>query len=116
MARGYARKVKQYDLDGNFVAEFSSIIEAAKTLDLSDKAIGQALKGASRTSGGFKWVFGESNLKRLVSAEVVQVGIKHEDHLHSQLSDMEDQIDYLKDRIANLEDANSRMLNKILGD
>ena len=39
-----------------------------------------------------------------------------EAHLHSQLSDMEDQVDYLKDRIANLEDANSRMLDKILGD
>jgi hypothetical protein len=50
-----AREVAQFDLDGLFIAEYSSINKAAKATGASPKGIADCLKGELESSGGFQW-------------------------------------------------------------
>ncbi len=55
-----ARPVTQYNMEGNFVAYYNSILEAARQTGFSPETIFSALKGgASRTSNGFIWHYGK---------------------------------------------------------
>lgn len=45
----------QYDLNGNFIKEWKSGLEASKVLNLSYKAINNALRRKSHISQGFIW-------------------------------------------------------------
>lgn len=47
--------VLQYDLDGNFVAQYESIGKAAKAVGVDRKGISSVLIGRQRTAGGFIW-------------------------------------------------------------
>ncbi len=47
--------VLQYDLDGNFVAQYESIGKAAKAVGVDRKGISSVLTGRQRTAGGFIW-------------------------------------------------------------
>lgn len=48
-------KVIQLDLMGNKIAEFSSILEAAKKTNTQTANIRKCLKGERKKAGGFKW-------------------------------------------------------------
>lgn len=50
-------KVKQYDLNGNFIEEYDSLTQAAKSLDLLGSKISQCCNGLRKTHGGFQWRF-----------------------------------------------------------
>lgn len=50
-----AEKIKQYDINGNFIKEHNSSREAGKLLNISEKTISSCVNGRSKTAGGFIW-------------------------------------------------------------
>lgn len=48
-----AKKVGQYDLDGNFIQSFPSTKEAARQLNLDSSTISKVCRGKNKTHGGF---------------------------------------------------------------
>jgi group I intron endonuclease len=55
MAEGNKLRVAQYDLNGNFIKEFSSIIEASRETEIPSQNIGANIKGRYKHAGGFIW-------------------------------------------------------------
>lgn len=51
------RKVGQFDLEGNFIQEFESIIAAARSIGRDRQGIDRAVHGRSAYSYGFIWKF-----------------------------------------------------------
>lgn len=49
------KPILQFDLDGNFIKEWSHAREAAEVLGLNKRAIYGACTGRLKTSGGFVW-------------------------------------------------------------
>jgi hypothetical protein len=49
--------INQYDLNGNLIKEWPSILIASKKLNINDKAIWNTLKGRAKTSGGYIWTY-----------------------------------------------------------
>lgn len=49
------KKIKQYDINGNFIKEHNSSREAGKLLNISEKTISSCVNGHSKTAGGFIW-------------------------------------------------------------
>lgn len=52
-------KVIQYDLEGNFIKEFSSIKEAEKETKANNTGIINCCKGRQKTAGGFIWRYAD---------------------------------------------------------
>lgn len=52
-----AKRVLQYDMDGNFIKEWESLRKAAIALGLTSCNIGKVCKGERNHCGGFKWKF-----------------------------------------------------------
>ena len=55
-----SKAILQYDLQDNFIKEWSSLTEAQKQLNI--KGIGNVLRGLAMTAGGYKWKY--KNLKK----------------------------------------------------
>lgn len=51
------KSIEKLDLDGNFIKKYTSALEASEENNLSCKLISAALRGRTKTSGGFKWRF-----------------------------------------------------------
>ena len=51
--RGHA--VVQCDLDGNIIATYQTVSDAARTMGVDRASIGSALRGKSKTSAGYVW-------------------------------------------------------------
>jgi hypothetical protein len=52
----YKRKpIIQYDLQGNFIKEWSHAGEAAENINIHVKGINNVLRNVAKTAGGFKW-------------------------------------------------------------
>lgn len=51
------KKVQQFDLNQNFIAEFNSIKEAAQATGTNYSSLGMVCNGKRRTAGGFIWRF-----------------------------------------------------------
>lgn len=49
------KKVRQYDLNGNFIKEYYSISEAARTLNVANTTISRACERVNGMSGGYRW-------------------------------------------------------------
>lgn len=56
-AKAKARKVKQYDLNGNFIREWESAIEAERQIGVSRATIGRCCKGDFKTAGKYIWKY-----------------------------------------------------------
>jgi hypothetical protein len=54
-----AKKVKQYDKEGNLVASFNSYYEAAKETGFNSSKIGLVVRGKRKTHKGFIWKEGD---------------------------------------------------------
>lgn len=54
---GNGKKVKQYDLNGNFIKEYNSIIEAARQCNVSDTGISNCCAKRRKQCGGFLWCY-----------------------------------------------------------
>lgn len=52
-----SRAVYQYDLNGNFIQEWGSILQAQKKIGVNNSAIGNAARGKYSQAGGFKWKY-----------------------------------------------------------
>lgn len=57
--RNNLKKVIQLTLDGKFIKEYSSAIEAAKENNFNSSAIYRCLIGLSKSSFGYKWIYKE---------------------------------------------------------
>lgn len=56
--QGNNRKtILQYDISGNFIKQYNSILEASKDNGISDSTIRDMLKGKQKTAGGFVWKY-----------------------------------------------------------
>ncbi|NDF17447.1 MAG: hypothetical protein EB079_05720 [Verrucomicrobia bacterium] len=53
----YEREIIQMDIDGNFIAEFKSIKEAAELTKTHNGKIVQVCKGQRKSSNGFRWKY-----------------------------------------------------------
>ena len=51
------KKVAQYDLNGNFIKQYRSIIEASKEINKNHSHISQCCHHQRKSSYGFKWEF-----------------------------------------------------------
>ena len=60
----YAKKVLQYDLDDNFVAEYNSLKEASKKTGIGKGDICNCCNGKRNTAKGFKWKYDEEYNKQ----------------------------------------------------
>ena len=49
------KSVEQLDLDGNVIARFSKLVEAARSVDAFPQNIGSVCKGTISTCKGYKW-------------------------------------------------------------
>ena len=58
-------KVSQYDMDGNFIASYKSIREAANSINGSESAIRQAVD-RNGTSSGFFWLKDTQNIQEVL--------------------------------------------------
>ena len=56
-AKGTSKIVQQYNLQGNFIAEYYSLNEAGRVTNISSQNIGQVCKGKRPTAGGFIWKY-----------------------------------------------------------
>lgn len=54
-----AKKVSQFSIDGEKIAEYKSIVIAAAMTGVSKTAINNALIGWSKTAGGYLWKYAE---------------------------------------------------------
>lgn len=53
------KKVNQYDLDGNYINTFNSLIEAEEKTNVSRKGISENLRGRQKSAGGYKWEYAD---------------------------------------------------------
>ena len=53
--RHYTRAVKQYDLQGNLIAEYKTILEASRATGINTAGIGGTCRGTYKKSGGYIW-------------------------------------------------------------
>lgn len=51
------KKVDMYDLDGNYIKTYNSIIEASKEVNIYKSNISACCKGKSKTSAGYIWKY-----------------------------------------------------------
>ena len=49
------KKVSQYDLEGNYIKEWESILGASKQLNISSSGITNCIHGRSKSAGGYIW-------------------------------------------------------------
>lgn len=55
LAKSRMKKIKQYELNGDFVREWESIDMAERELSIDGSCISRCCKGKSKTAGGFIW-------------------------------------------------------------
>lgn len=58
---GHNKSVKQYDTEGNLLAEYKSITIASNMSGIKRTAINNCLKGWSKTAGGYIWKYSNIN-------------------------------------------------------
>ena len=51
------KAVRQYDIDGNFIAAFSSARDACKSTNTNASSLCSCLKGDYKTAGGYVWKY-----------------------------------------------------------
>lgn len=56
-----AKKIYQYDLEGNFINSFDTLKEASKAINCSLSNISAAVTGYSKSAGGYQWSFIKKN-------------------------------------------------------
>ena len=54
-------RVLQYNLDSDFIKEFSSIAQATEETGIIGASISQTCRGRAKTAGGFQWTYKGSN-------------------------------------------------------
>ena len=52
-----SKKVIQMDIEGNFIAKYDSITDAAKAVNMDNSSISKVVNGHFENAGGFRWKF-----------------------------------------------------------
>lgn len=61
---GYGKSVKQYDLNGNFIRKYNTIIEAALDTGIKDSSISNCCAKRRNSCGGYMWCFEEDEITK----------------------------------------------------
>jgi len=56
--------VMQYDLDGNFIEEFKSMLDAETQTKINKTSIGKCCRNINNTAGGYKWEFTKKSINK----------------------------------------------------
>lgn len=74
IAAANSRKVEIlcYDLEGNFVREYSSLNEAAEEIGVVPNAIGQTINGGTKSAGGYQWAFKTLDYPTKINSYIIQ--------------------------------------------
>lgn len=59
------KKVNQYDLNGNFIKEWKSSVEASNELKINNSNINLVCKGVRKKAGGFMWKYDDNNKNKI---------------------------------------------------
>lgn len=59
IARSKYKRIKQYDLKGNYIKTWNSLIEASNKLNIIDTSICKCLKGKRNKAGGYIWRYAD---------------------------------------------------------
>lgn len=59
-----AKKVKQYDLNNNFIREYDGIREASRINNLNPRDISKCCKGIRKQVGGYIWIYSTNYKKK----------------------------------------------------
>jgi hypothetical protein len=54
-----SKAVVKYDIDGSFICEIYSIMEAGRRTGIGRTSISKACRGIQKTAGGYKWKYAE---------------------------------------------------------
>lgn len=76
----HSYSVVQYSLDGQKIKEWTSITEAANSLEIHRSTISRVLRGKNKTAGGFYWKYiteVPNNSKIIQNAEKVKLEKRH---------------------------------------
>ena len=57
--RIFSRKIIAYDLNSNFIGEYNSIREGAKSLNLDETCVNKNLKGVINRTGNYKFIYND---------------------------------------------------------
>jgi len=57
----FKRKVKQYDLNGNYINSYEYILDAKKVLNIDNSSISAVCRGKRKTAGGYIWKYADDN-------------------------------------------------------
>lgn len=68
-----AQKVRQYDLNGDFIAEYETVAEASRITGISHSKICAVARGDRKTSGGYKWAYPEDKYIRFPNRKKGQI-------------------------------------------
>lgn len=52
-----SKKVRQFDLDGNFIKEYGGVSDAERLTGISNQNISSVCRGKRREAGGYKWEY-----------------------------------------------------------
>lgn len=63
----YKKPVLQYDLDGNFIKEWESAVDAGKELKISYSDINRSCKKENLTTAGFQWRYKNGDIKNQIN-------------------------------------------------
>lgn len=87
-----AKKVNQYDKQGNFIKTWDYITLAAKELKIDISSISHCCYGKIKSCGGFKWKFTD------ISHDVNFDEIEADEHAHERI------LDIIKNKESNLKE------------
>jgi hypothetical protein len=59
LGNNFTRQIKQYDLNGNFIKEYNSIVSAAKEMNISKSCIRGVLTNNRKTAAGYIWKYSD---------------------------------------------------------
>lgn len=74
IASANSRKVEIlcYDLEGNFLREYSSLNDAAEEIGVVPNAIGQTINGGTKSAGGYQWAFKTLDYPTKINPYIIQ--------------------------------------------
>ena len=61
ISKAQSRAVLMFDLDGNLIREYNSIVSAAKDNNICKVAISNCCRGLAKTSGGYIWKYKDNS-------------------------------------------------------
>jgi len=69
--------VIQYDLDGNYIQEYKSLLEASIQTDINKSSIGKCCKGYYKKSGGYKWGYTKDSEEKIKNKKETNTELKN---------------------------------------